>query len=534
MRTIRFIGCLTTLVSCLFIFDVNAEMQDASTQISQKSHSAKLSIQSDRVKLAKRASNDWLQANRLQVLNDFKRLLSIPNVASDLDAMNRNADWIEAYLQKRSFVIQRLQEGGAPYIFAELRQPSANKTLLIYAHFDGQPINEKNWLTPAWKPQLRDGLVETGGKAISWPTNNQDINDNWRIFARSAGDDKAPIIALMAAIDALKASDLSPRVNIKLILDGEEEAGSPTLDKIISKHGELFKADLMLFCDGPMHQSRQRQLVFGVRGVVGLNLSTFGPSRPLHSGHYGNWVPNAAEQMSQLLASLHDKSGKIAITDFYKSALDLSSNEKRAIKAMPNMDIQLKSELSIYNSRLKGVRLEEAIMQPAIVITGIQVGSTGAKARNVIVPEANASVNFRLVANQTPKEVKELVEKHFELQGFFLTEKPVTSQLLREKDKVLSLDWGDNGYPAFRTNLDSMAALKLKSILTHLDGKPPLMTPTMGGSLPIYLFKKSVGAPIIILPVANHDNNQHGPNENLRLKNLWQAVDVYAAVLTAF
>lgn len=488
-------------------------------------------LSSNSVEQAKSASTQWQKEHALDILNDFGQLLSLTNVASDINAMNKNADWIEGYLKKRQFNIQRLEAGGAPYIFAELKSPGAEKTLLIYAHFDGQPVKPENWITPAWQPQLRNNTIEAGGKDIPWPKNASQIKDHWRIFARSAGDDKAPVIALMAAIDALKSAGLSPAVNIKLILDGEEEAGSPTLNKIVEKYGHLLKADLMLFCDGPMHQSGKRQLVFGVRGVRGLNITTYGPQRPLHSGHYGNWASNAAEQMAELLASLHDDSGQIAIKNYYDNVRPMTRQEKNAIEAMPTIDKQLIENLNMHQSRLENTRIEEAIMQPAVVITGIQVGTTGNRARNVLVPQAHASINFRLVANQTPQQIKPLVERHFESLEYFITDKKATSKLLKQHKKVITLEWEANGYPAFRASIDTPVAQELKSILTELDGYPTLMTPTMGGSLPIYLFEKSVSAPIIILPIANHDNNQHGPNENLKLKNLWQAIDAYAAVI---
>jgi acetylornithine deacetylase/succinyl-diaminopimelate desuccinylase-like protein len=478
------------------------------------------------------ASESWRKNNSLQILNDFRDLLSLPNIASDKVAMNKNADWIENYLHQRKFKTKRLSAGGAPYIYAELNNPSATKTVLIYAHFDGQPVVAENWSTPPWQPTLRDNLIDAGGKVLPWPKSNSEIDGNSFLFARSAGDDKAPVIALMAALDGLEYAGIKPTVNIKLILDGEEEAGSPTLDKIIAEHGSLLKADLMLFCDGPMHQSRQRQLVFGVRGVMGVNLTTYGPTRPLHSGHYGNWAPNAAHHMANILASLHDDSGRIAIKNYYDEVRKMTSEERSAINAMPNIDQQLKDELGIHPEHLKETRIEESVMEPGVIVTGIQVGSTGDKARNVVLPKATATINLRLVANQKPSNVRELLENHFASLGYFLTSQEATPALLKQHQKVLSLDWGDSGYPAFRTSLESPMAKKLNQILENLDGAKPLMTPTMGGSLPIYLFEQVLDAPIIILPVANHDNNQHGPDENIRVKNLWDAIDVYAAVIT--
>jgi len=480
---------------------------------------------------ASQAVASWKKSHALDILNDFRDLLSLPNVATDIKAMEKNADWIETYLRKRQFKIQRLSAGGAPYVFAERTTPGADKTVLVYAHFDGQPVKPEHWLTPAWSPQLRDNTIQAGGKNIPWPTHSAPLDDDWRIFARSAGDDKAPVIALMAAIDALDQANIDPVVNIKILLDGEEEAGSPTLAKLLKTHGNLLTTDLMLFCDGPMHQSRKRQLVFGVRGVSSVELRTYGPSRPLHSGHYGNWAPNAAEQMVAVLDSLHDKDGLIAVKDFYADVKPMTESENKAINAMPEIEQALKHDLTINTSRLEKTRIEQAIMQPGIIITGIEVGSTGEHTRNVLVPDASASINFRLVPGQTPEKVRQLIESHFKSLGYHVINNIATSKVLLENARVLSLEWSE-GYPAFRADLDSPMARQLKQILTQLDREPPLMTPTMGGSLPIYLFESVIDAPIIILPIANHDNNQHGPNENIRLGNLWDAIEIYAAVLT--
>ena len=209
-----------------------------------------------------------------------------------------------------------------------------------------------------------------------------------------------------------------------------------------------------------------------------------------------------------------------------------TAEEKEAIDAMPNIEQQLKQDLGIHPKHFSENRLESSVMEPGVIVTGIQVGSTGDKARNVVLPKATASINLRLVANQKTKTVKQLVEKHFESLGYFLISEEATNKLLKQHEKVLYLDWGDSGYPAFRTSLTSPMAKQLSGILTKLDGRKPLMTPTMGGSLPIYLFEQAIEAPIIILPVANHDNNQHGPDENIRIKNLWDAIDVYTAVIT--
>ncbi len=483
---------------------------------------------------ASKSIEDYISDNAHRIVGDFRDLLSLPNVAANRTDMNKNARWITDYIASRGFTSETVSAGGAPYIIAEKKVPGATKTVLIYAHFDGQPVAAENWASPPFEPTLRDDTIENGGNIVPWPKAGEGFDPEWRIFARSAGDDKAPIIALMAAIDALETSEITPSVNIKLILDGEEEAGSPTLGKILEEHAGKLQSDLLLFCDGPMHQSRQRQLVFGVRGAMTVHLTTYGPKRPLHSGHYGNWAPNPNDRLIHLLAKMKDEEGRIIVPGYLDDVRDITPAEQAAIDALPRMDDALKDELALGDTDGGGKRLEELIMSPAIVVKGFEGGGTGSKSRNIIMPSATASLNLRLVPAQTPEGVIATLNKFFEADGYWLTADTPTDEELKQHEKVLKVEWVDGGYGAFRSDLDSPAARKLITILNSVGQKPTLLTPTMGGSLPIYLFEEALDTPIILLPIANHDNNQHGRNENLRLQNLWDAIEVYAAVLTQF
>lgn len=471
--------------------------------------------------------------HELQILSDFRDFLSLPNVASNTSDMMVNAAWIERYIAKRGFTSQVVTEGGAPYMIAERRQPGATKTVLIYAHFDGQPVEPGNWASPPFEPTLRDGPVEKAGKIVSWD-NLTAVDPEWRIFARSAGDDKAPVIALMAALDALDAKGDAPSVNIKLILDGEEEAGSPTQDKILERHGDKLTADLMLFCDGPMHQSRKRQLVFGVRGTMTVDLTAYGPARPLHSGHYGGWAPNPSEQLMRLLISMKDDKGRITIPGYLDDVRPVSLAEQQAVDALPETDATLKSDLLLSTTDGGGKRIEEIAMGPSIIVKGFQGGGVGGQSRNTIMPSATASINFRLAPGQTPDRVTAHMNRFFADQGFDVYMREPTDEE-RASGKALFADWRPGGYRAYRSDLGRVEAQKLVSILNGIDGSTTLMMPTMGGSLPIYLFEDTFpDMPIVILPIANHDNNQHGRNENMRVKNLWDAIDIYAAVLLGY
>lgn len=470
----------------------------------------------------------WRQANEQQIIDGFAELLSIPNVASDTANIRRNAEHIAGLLQPRGFEVRLLEADGAPpVVFAERRSAGADRTLMIYAHYDGQPVNPAEWASDPWTPVLRDGPVELGGQPVPMQA---PFDPESRLFARSAGDDKAPIIALAAALDALDAAGIAPSVNLKLFLDGEEEAGSPHLPQVLADNRDLLAADLWLFCDGPVHQSRRWQLVYGVRGATGFDLTVFGPNRPLHSGHYGNWAPNPIARLLELIGSMRNGDGKILIDGFHDQVEPPTLSELAAIDDAPRMDERLVTDLGI--GRPETVeRLELAIMRPALNLRGIRAGAVGAEAVNSIPTAATASIGLRLVPGQTPAFLREAVERHLRKQGYLLVSGEPTPAQRAAHERIARLDW-ESGYPAYRAPLDLPIAQSVARILDQLREEELIRLPTMGGSLPIYVIEEATGAPVLILPIANHDNNQHGKNENLRLQNLWDAIEIYAAVIT--
>ena len=478
------------------------------------------------------AIDDWRSDREAVILEDFVELLSIPNVASSLPDMEKNADHIVGLLEARGFTTKRLRSGGAPYIYAELPAPGATETILIYAHFDGQPVQAENWAYPPYSPTLLDGPLEAGGEPVDIAAVDGRFNPEWRLYARSAGDDKMPVIALVHALDALAANGIELSVNLKLFLDGEEEQGSPTVARIIDTHRELLDADLLLFCDGPMHPSRRTQLVFGVRGDVTVDVTTYGAARPLHSGHYGNWAPNPIMQLAHLLASLRDPAGRILVDGYYDDVVPLGELERAAIADMPDTTQALKDELAVHTPEGGGERLEVLITRPALNVRGIRAGGVGEQGRNVIVPSATASLDLRLVPEQTPAGVRELLEAHVAAEGYHLVHEEPSAETLRAHARVAKLEWS-SGYPALRTPLDDPLAQRLTALMRRI--APDLVvTPSLGGSLPLHEFGSRLSAPIVILPLANHDNNQHAENENLRLQNLWDAMRIYGAVLAGF
>jgi acetylornithine deacetylase/succinyl-diaminopimelate desuccinylase-like protein len=393
-------------------------------------------------------------------------------------------------------------------------------------------VLEADWAWPPFSPTLLDGPLDAGGRPVEPGGSDRPFDPQWRLYARSAGDDKMPVIALLYALDALAANDVPLSINVKVLLDGEEEQGSPTLAAMLDRHRSLFDADLMLFCDGPMHQSRRPQLVFGVRGDMSVDITAYGANRPLHSGHYGNWAPNPVMQLAYLLTSMRDAEGRILIEDYYADVVSLSESERRAIEAMPDVTEALMDELAVNAPEGGGTRLEELITLPAVNARGFVAGGIGDDASNIVLAQATVALDLRLVPNQTPESVRELLEMHVRSQGFHIVYDEPSQEVLRSYAKVARLDWRA-GYPALRTRMDEPAAVRLTNLMRTI-APDLILTPTMGGSLPLYRFAERLSAPIVILPLANHDNNQHAENENLRLQNLWDAIPVFGTILAAW
>ncbi|HEX4602369.1 MAG TPA: M20/M25/M40 family metallo-hydrolase [Candidatus Angelobacter sp.] len=482
----------------------------------------------------RKAVREYRQQHEVDIVHSYAELLSLPNVAADSDNIRRNADIISTLLDQRGFDTLALAVPGAPpAVYGQLSSPGAKHTLLLYAHYDGQPVDKAQWASDPWQAVLRDGPVD--GKTIPLDSLHAPLNPEWRIYARSASDDKAPIQALLTAIDALKAAKIPIGVNLKVFFEGEEEAGSPHLAEIFRQNGDVLKGDVWILSDGPVNQTRRPQLYFGARGVTDLELTVYGPARVLHDGHYGNWAPNPAATLVDLLAHMRNANSHILVPGFYDDVRALTADEKQAIAQSPQVDEQLKQELGLAWTESAGAALPLAITQPALNIRGIEAGHVEEKAQNAISTLAKASIDFRLVPNQTPERVHELVEKFITRQGFYIVRETPDIETRRQHARVIKVSWGP-GYKAARTAMDDPA---VRPIITAMEqtlseqtgGTTVIKMPLLGGSVPMYLFTDVLQTPVVGLPIVNHDNNQHGANENLRLQNLWDGIEIFAGIL---
>jgi acetylornithine deacetylase/succinyl-diaminopimelate desuccinylase-like protein len=422
--------------------------------------------------------------------------------------------------ERRGLKAQLLRVGDAPpAVFAESPAAPGKRTVLFYAHYDGQPVNKADWTQDPWKPVLVN-------KNRHDAATNPDDPDT-RIYARSASDDKAAIVGLLTALDALQAAHVPLSVNLKFLFEGEEEAGSPHLERILSQYAGVLQSDVFIICDGPTNQDGERQVLFGARGILPVQITAFGPNRPLHSGHYGNWAPNPIVEVAQLISRLRDTEGNILIPGFYKPVRPLTTAEKAALKNIPDIDAQLKTELGMGRTEGHG-KLAEQIMKPGLNLDRIEGGGSGPNPANAIPSSATAYIDFRLVPDQTPEIVKQQLESYLQQLGYFLVHQPPTQAERLQHPKLLQVVWAA-GYPPQRTDMGAPASQAFIQALRTVTGSKLVLMPTLGGSTPSFMFEKQFNKPIIGLPIANYDNNQHAANENLKLKNLWEGIAMYAA-----
>jgi len=480
---------------------------------------------------AARAAREWRQQHERAIVDEFFALLAIPNIARDHDNIQRNAEAIAHMLEQRGVPSRLVSVAGAnPVVFGEIRTPGATRTIVFYSHYDGQPLDPKEWASPPFEPVLRDKPVQDGGRVIPLPAAGQPFDPEWRLYARGSGDDKAPIAAMLTALDAIRAAGIKTRSNIKFAFEGEEEAGSPNLEKILAANKELFAGDLWLMCDGPVYQTRRQQIVFGARGDTGLDVTLYGPRYELHSGHYGNWAPNPAMMLAQLLASMKNGQGRVTVDHFYDGMTPLTALEKRAIAEAPEIDAGLMREFWLGSTEGAGAKLNELVTQPALNVRGMASSRTGNQASNVIPATATASIDIRLVPGMDARETTGRVVEHIRKQGFFVVDTEPDADVRRAHAKValVVVRGGDN---AVRTPMDLPIAQEVIRVVESVRG-PTVKLPNMGGSLPLTSIVRPLGTRVIVVPIANHDDNQHSFNENLRVRNLWDGIELMAALLT--
>jgi acetylornithine deacetylase/succinyl-diaminopimelate desuccinylase-like protein len=484
---------------------------------------------------AVQACRQWIKKEGHHILNEYNTLLSIPNHASDLNNMKRNAELLVEMFDHRGFKMRLLEiEGAPPIVYGEHKTKSAARTLCFYVHYDGQPVDPEQWANDPFKPVLYDAVIEKGGKSIEMPAAGGVIDEEWRIYARSASDDKAPIIALTAAIDALKASNLGYTSNIKLFFDGEEESSSPHVEEYLSIYHDLLDdITVWLFCDGAVYPTGEPSFKFGSRGVTGMQLTVYGATRSLHSGHYGNWAPVPGQMLARLLTSMKAEDGTVLIDGFYDTVEPVSEFERQQIAQAPNLDAQIKEELGLAFTEGNGELLEERILLPSLTIRGLSSGSVGDKTRNVIPSHAIAELGLRLVKGNDPEEMLNLVEAHIRKEGWHIVYEDPDQETRLTHPKIVKVVRDKEGFPAAKTSMVQPEILNIVKGLKSFTKDQGVFLPGSGASNRIKgVIFNELEKPGIGVTMVNPDNNQHAANENVRIGNIWFGVELMSVFLT--
>jgi acetylornithine deacetylase/succinyl-diaminopimelate desuccinylase-like protein len=355
-----------------------------------------------------------------------------------------------------------------------------------------------------------------------------------RVFGRASSDDKGPIMMFLAAFDALKASGLEPGINVKVLLDSEEEKGSTTIDKVATENKALLRSDGILIHDSPMHPSGKPTLVFGNRGNTTVTLTVYGPKSPLHSGHYGNYVPNPAQRLASLLASMKDDDGRVTIAGYY-DRVKLTEGERKILAEVDDNEAALKKRFGIAKAESVGHNYQEALQYPSLNIRGMVSAAVADKAANIVPSKAIAEFDLRTTPEAGPEYLFGLIEAHIKSKGWYLAKGEPSDTERATYDKIASLSLG-RASRSVRTPIDSPLGNWVSGVLAQAashDGAPGSLVRIrmMGGSVPTDKLVGSLDVPFVIVPLVNGDNNQHSYDENMRIGHYVDGVRVLTHLL---
>ena len=474
----------------------------------------------------------------LPAINELRDFVAIPNFGLDRDDILKNVDWLEKAFAKRAFTTTVLDTEGNPLFLAEKSFGANLPTVLFYMHLDGQAVDKSKWdqnnpydlVLKAKDKTLAEADENGDWQELNWADLDGKIDRDWRLFGRSVSDDKGPIVAFLQAMDLLEKNGERPVFNIKVILDGEEEIGSKSLAGAVKKHRAKLAADVLIINDGPVHSTGLPTLTFGCRGITTINLSVYGPVLPQHSGHYGNYAPNPVFRMAALLSSMKDEEGRVLVDGYY-DGITLDAATKKILAQVPDDEAAIQDLLQIAAPEKVGNNYQESLQYPSLNVRGIASAWVGAQARTVVPHVATAAIDMRLVPESDPQKLVAALKAHIEAQGFHIVYQEPTYEERKKYPKLLYFNHSKSTLP-FRTDMDHPMGQWIEKALTNTFDKAPIKIRIMGGTVPIAAFINELNLPAIIVPMVNPDNNQHSPNENLRIGHLENAIKTFRGILT--
>ena len=471
----------------------------------------------------------------IESIESFREFLSIKNDANFKNEMKPLIEWGINNFKKYGFEVERLETPELPLLLASKVISEDLNTLLIYLQFDGQPVDNSKWdQENPYKAVLKE-KIDNEYRITDWSRlDNITFDDikkkDLRIFARSASDAKGPVMMILNALEIMKRNNIELEYNLKVIMDFEEEISSPNLADAVKKYSSKLKSDALLIFDGPKHPSNLPTLTFGARGISDITLITYGPIVPQHSGHFGNYAPNPVFRMSEILSSMKDPNGRVTIPGFY-DGIELDEKTLKILAEVPDDEKKMMNDMQFKKPDNVGKNYQESIQYPSINVRGIESGWVREEVRTIVPSECIAEIDVRLVLESDPIRLHNLIKSHIQELGYYVIDRRPTKDERLKHNKIVTFV-SSFDYDAFRTDIESEIGKWLVKSLKKTFGIEPVKKRTSGGSVPISPFVNTLGIPAVTVPTVNQDNNQHSPNENIKIENYITGIETYLGILT--
>jgi len=444
----------------------------------------------------------YLVSHYDQIQERLFEFIGIPSISADSDfhtAMETAADWLVKQLESAGLKrATRFETPRNPLVYAEWLEAPGKPTILIYGHYDVQPVDPQNkWQTKPFQPVIKDG----------------------RIYARGVSDDKAPVLTTIEVAKAFLAVEGQLPVNVKFLFEGEEEIGSPSIDDFMRTHADLLACDFVVSCDGAMWRPSEPSLIVASRGSVSLEFSLYGPKKDLHSGRHGGAVANPLHAMAELLASLHTPDGKIAVKGFYSDVKELSMTERADIQAIVFNEQQYLDEVgSPEGFGEPGYSLlERNWVRPTLEIVGMWGGYQGEGMKTVLPADAHAKISCRLVPDQSPSDIRDKIITHL--------------KALKPAGVTLEIKSSESGVPAYSISENHSGVKTARSVLKDIFQQDPIVV-RIGATLPIAeAFRNYLNADTVFFSFSTADEDYHAPNEFFRIQRLKDGLKAWVLYL---
>lgn len=436
----------------------------------------------------------YIDTHREAFIERLFAYLRQPSISAHGIGIAETAEHIAGVMRGIGLETEIVPTDGWPMVVAERQERPDAPTVLLYGHYDVQPPDPLDaWVSPPFEPEIRDG----------------------RIYARGAGDNKGQHFAQILALESLLACRGALPCNVKVLLEGEEEIGSPQMPDFVQAHRDKIMADLVITSDGPVDESGRSRILFGVRGVLSFELRARGANRDLHSGNWGGIAPNPIWTLVHLLATMKNDRGEVTIAGFYDDVEPLTPLEQEALERLPVdvEEVMRELELTELDQPVERGYFERLSAWPTFTINGFHGGYGGPGSKTVLPHEAVVKCDVRLVEAQKADDIFAKIEAH-------VREHAPGVEVIRQGSMEPS-----------KTPIDSPYTEPIRRGVAAGQGEEPLLVPAMGGSLPDYVFTKLLGIPAFSVPYANPDESNHAPNENLEVERFIKGIKTGAAML---